>query len=178
MRRAWLALTFALLSAGCDRWIRRAEQTAAPSGLPDALTARPAPSATPKPSVEAAGLQETLDLDGDGAAETARIARVGEYSVTDAIGFVGEGGSGRGSRVDPNQDAVIVRFSSGREQAINFPFVEAIAKVAESNDAAATARALGCDPPEQGQALLARGEEGAMLIGYAKGSLFARPCSS
>lgn len=174
-----LAVAVLLIGAaglwGCDRWSsdEAAEVPATAAAASPAQPAQPVAKAdtaleTDKPSA--------LDIDGDGQADSVRIARVGHYVVDDPIAVKAGNGAVALPEVDWNQDAVVVKLASGAEKAVNFPNVRTVAPMRIGSEVEMRARGLGCTIPASGQALLAEAEEGNMVIHRGKDGLVAEAC--
>jgi hypothetical protein len=172
----YIAFALCLGLASCDRDKPKPPmpERQPPVARVEAAHAKSAPSRT------AAAEQHSvaIDIDGDGAADSVRIAPVGEYVVTDGIGLRDEDGSITDMPVNWKQTAIIVKLSSGPEQALNFPSVQNVDAVRKGSALSDTAKGLGCKTIGDRQSLLARGEGGSMLVTYEGGRLIAEPCGS
>ncbi len=177
--RRWLLIgTVALLLGGAGwAWLSSSDPAPvlAPAPPPAAAPTAPTAPALPAP-VAAAATSVAIDLDGDGKADSARIAKRGYYVVDDPIAFKGEGGASA-PEVDLGKDAVVVKLSNGTEQAVNFPHADRLALIRPGNKAEEQAKAAGCEIPADRRGLLAQGEDGAVLIHRADGKLLAEACS-
>ncbi|WP_088309671.1 hypothetical protein [Novosphingobium sp. B 225] len=175
--RRWLLIGGVILLLGGAGWAFLSSSDPAPPSapppLPAAVPAAPAPPPTP-PQV-AAPTSVAIDLDGDGKADSARIAKRGYYVVDDPIAFKGEGAA-TAPEVDLGKDAVVVKLSNGTEKAINFSHADRLASLRPGNKAEQQAKAAGCRIPADGRGLLAQGEDGAVLIHRENGEMLAEAC--
>ncbi len=163
--------------SACDYFAEDKVEEGRPTPLATAGHAPLATPAAPQSGQTDAGDAVALDLDGDGKADSVRIARVGHYVVDDPISVANGDGTTQLPDIDWDQDAVVVKFGSGAEKAVNFPFVRSIAAIANGNETAKLAESMGCVVPVGGQALLAEAEEGAMIIHRTREGLVAEACA-
>lgn len=182
-KRVWglAALSVSVLGlSGCDFFAKDERAAGEPVAAASASPVTPAngPPAAPAEVGLAGDATDplALDLDGDGKADSVRIARVGHYVVDDPL-TVKAGNAATLPDIDWNQDAVVVKLASGGEKAVNFPNVRSIAAMRSGSPAEKRARGLGCDIPPAGQALLAEAEEGAMVIHRTSEGLVAEACA-
>lgn len=146
------------------------------AATPAATQAAPSPTKTAPPPAGGAA-SAALDIDGDGQADSARIARVGYYAVSDPIAFKAGSDPATPLEVNWNEDAVVIKLASGGEKAINFGSVSSIAALRAGDAVARHAQSLGCTVPPSGQSLLAEGESGSMILHTGKDGLVAEACS-
>ena len=104
----------------------------------------------------------TLDLDGDGRPDRARIVR-DAAPVPGALPLA-----------DEDADRVVVTLGDGRTVAVAFPFVETLTALGAG--VRPPVNGSDCWSPADGPALLAASEEGAMVIRVAHGRVTATPC--
>ena len=178
------AFIFALLAgalalAGCD-WIkqrsqgegsRRTETTEKAAGV-----AKAGAAASSLPPAASGATELSTDIDGDGRVDTVRIARVGHFAVENPIAVKSIDGSITEPAVDWEKDAIIVKLGSGGEFALNFAQVQSLASIRPGSRGQAELQSLGCPTGKQGRGLLAKAEEGSVVMRVEGGRIVAESC--
>ncbi len=181
------AVTAAALAAmpmlsGCDRIKQRLQGEQQHAGAAEKTAAEPkvepsAPVASPPTAPPASGPTElALDIDGDGRADSVRIARVGHFAVDDPVAVQSDDGTIVEPVIDWEKDAIVIKLASGREVALNFPHVQSLALIRPGSRGAADALSLGCTPDKEVRGLLAKAEEGSVVVHLKGGRIVAQSC--
>ena len=181
------AATVAALAAmpvlsGCDRIKQRLQGEQQHADATEKTVAGPkaepsAPTASPPTAPPASGPTElAIDIDGDGSADSVRIARVGHFAVDDPVAVKSEDGTIAEPVIDWKKDAIVIKLASGREVALNFPHVQSLTLIRPGSRGTAEALSLGCTADKETRGLLAKAEEGSVVVHLEGGRIIAESC--